>query len=60
MNDFKLTSGEKPNSYSSLMDLELVQKIGIAAAHQGAEVLRSRFNGMERIPRWTRPASAIW
>ena len=49
MNDFKLTSREKPNSSSSLMDLEQVQRIGIAAAYQGAEVLRSRFGSMFKV-----------
>lgn len=31
------------------MDLEQVQKIGIAAAYQGAEVLRSRFGSMFKV-----------
>lgn len=47
--DFRLTSGEKTNSNPSLMDLEQVQRIGIAAAYQGAEVLRCRFGNMMRV-----------
>ena len=49
MSDFKLTSRAKANTNSPLMDLEQVQRVGIAAAYQGAEVLRSRFGNRFKV-----------